>query len=77
MRTIDVYSVVPPGFDTAGTPMDNPVAGSAEDIAGFVAELGRLGFSEVRFDLSEKTPAAVEAMAPVVEMVHVIGDPRA
>lgn len=73
VRTIDVYSVVPPGFDAANASMDKPVSGSAEDIAGFVAELGGLGFSEVRVDLTEKTPSAVEAMAPVVDLVHRAG----
>jgi alkanesulfonate monooxygenase SsuD/methylene tetrahydromethanopterin reductase-like flavin-dependent oxidoreductase (luciferase family) len=72
VRTIDVYSVVPPGLSADGSTMEQPVSGSAEDIAGFVGELGALGFTEVRVDLTDKTPHGVEAMAPVVDLVHAL-----
>lgn len=69
-RTVDLYAVTPPGFSTERSGFDQPVSGSAEEIAEFILRLGDLGFGEVRCDLTNKTPAAVEAMAPVVEFVH-------
>ncbi len=70
MRTFDLYTVVPPGFRTEEAAMDRPVAGSAEQIAEFIAGLGAMGFEEVRCDLAPKTVKAVEAMRPIVELVH-------
>ncbi len=69
-RTIDVYSVVPPGFTHDGGDMKQPLSGSAEEMAEFFVALDDLGFSEVRCDLTDKTPAGIEAMAPVVDLVH-------
>ena len=69
IRTIDVYSVVPPGGDP-GDSMDHPISGTPEQIATTLLGLTELGVSEVRVDLTDKTPAAIEAMAPVVELVH-------
>jgi len=74
-RTFDLYSVVPEGFmaedmNTYGLEMKQPVAGTSEEIAESVLSIGALGFGEVRCDLFPKTAAAVEAMQPVVEMVH-------
>lgn len=69
VRTIDVYSVVPPGID-ADHELANPVTGSANQIADFIHSLGEMGFAEVRCDLVPKTVEAIEAMAPVVELVH-------
>lgn len=68
-RTIDVYTVVPPGF---GSKDDDPslVSGSSEEIAEYLVALRSLGISEVRCDLTVKTPEAVEAMASVVASVH-------
>jgi hypothetical protein len=68
-RTFDLYSVVPPGFD-AGSEMKQPVAGDAGQIADFLLSLGDLGFTEVRCDLTDKSPAALAAMAEVVDLVH-------
>lgn len=68
-RTLDVYSVVAPGFD-ADTGMDNPIRGSADEIAAAIGALGDLGFDEIRCDVFPKTPAGIEAMAPVVDIVH-------
>lgn len=65
MRTIDLYSFVPPGLE-ADHGMDNPVTGSAGEIVEFLGHLEQLGFEEVRCDLYPKTAAAVEAMAQVV-----------
>jgi len=69
-RTYDLYSVVPPGrvFDDAEN--EQSVAGSPEEIAGFILGLADYGFSEVRCDLTDKTPVGVEAMASVVDLVH-------
>jgi alkanesulfonate monooxygenase SsuD/methylene tetrahydromethanopterin reductase-like flavin-dependent oxidoreductase (luciferase family) len=69
-RTLDLYSVTPPGFTSEGWPMEQPVSGSAEEIANFLLELSDLGFSEIRCDLTRKRAEAVEAMAEVVELVH-------
>jgi alkanesulfonate monooxygenase SsuD/methylene tetrahydromethanopterin reductase-like flavin-dependent oxidoreductase (luciferase family) len=68
-RTFDLYSVVPPGFDP-GSAMKQPVAGDAGKIADYILSLGDLGFTEVRCDLTDKSPAAVTAMAEVVDLVH-------
>lgn len=68
-RTLDLYSVVPPGFDP-GSEMSQPVAGTAQEIAEFILAMAELGFEEVRCDLTDKSPGAVEAMTEVVELVH-------
>jgi hypothetical protein len=69
-RTLDLYSVVPPGSTTDGSEMNQPVTGQAHEIADFILSLRELGFEEVRCDLTDKSPEAVEAMTEVVEMVH-------
>ncbi len=74
-RTFDLYSVVPEGFTTEtmkadGLDMKQPVAGTSEEIADFILSIGALGFGEVRCDVYPRTAAAVEAMQPVVEIVH-------
>ena len=69
-RTFDLYTVVPEGFDTGGLEMKQPVTGTDEAIAEYILSIGELGFEEVRCDVFPKTAAAVEAMHPVVEIVH-------
>lgn len=69
-RTFDLYSVVPPGFSGEGTGMGQAVTGGPEPIAEFIGGLGEFGISEVRCDLTEKTAEGVEAMQPVVDIVH-------
>lgn len=69
-RTLDLYSIVPPGFSAEGVKMEQPVSGSAEEIAAFILALGELGFVEVRCDLTDKGSEAVEAMTDVVRLVH-------
>lgn len=69
VRTFDLYSVVPGGLE-ADHGFTNPVAGSDQEIAEYILSLGELGFEEVRCDLWPKTLQAVEAMAPIVELVH-------
>jgi alkanesulfonate monooxygenase SsuD/methylene tetrahydromethanopterin reductase-like flavin-dependent oxidoreductase (luciferase family) len=71
-RTIDVYTVIPPGMSSEGSGLSNPVAGTPGEIAAYLSGLERLGFAEVRCDLHPKTVDAVEAMQPVVELVHAI-----
>jgi alkanesulfonate monooxygenase SsuD/methylene tetrahydromethanopterin reductase-like flavin-dependent oxidoreductase (luciferase family) len=69
-RTFDLYSVVPPGFSPDASEMSQPVSGSADEIADTLLSLGALGIDEVRCDLTDKTDAGIEAMAPVVEALH-------
>jgi alkanesulfonate monooxygenase SsuD/methylene tetrahydromethanopterin reductase-like flavin-dependent oxidoreductase (luciferase family) len=74
-KTYDLYSVVPEGFTTEtakayGLDMKQAVVGTSEEIAEFILSIGALGFEEVRCDVYPKTTAAIEAMQPVVEMVH-------
>jgi alkanesulfonate monooxygenase SsuD/methylene tetrahydromethanopterin reductase-like flavin-dependent oxidoreductase (luciferase family) len=69
-RTFDLFTVVPEGFSTEDLDMKQPLAGTSEEIAEFILSLGAVGFGEVRCEVFPKTAAAVEAMGPVVEMVH-------
>ena len=74
-RTFDLYTIVPEGFSrevarAGGLDMEQPLTGTSEAIAEHILSLGELGFEEVRCDLFPKTTAAVEAMKPVVELVH-------
>ncbi len=69
-RTLDLYSVTPPGFDPSKADFENTVSGSAEEISHFLLGLGDIGISEVRCDLTNKTSKAVKAMAEVVALVH-------
>ena len=69
VHTFDLYSILAPGME-AEHGMENPVAGTAEEIADYVLGLGEMGFEEVRCDIWPKSVEAIEAMAPVVELVH-------
>jgi alkanesulfonate monooxygenase SsuD/methylene tetrahydromethanopterin reductase-like flavin-dependent oxidoreductase (luciferase family) len=69
-RTLDLYGLTPPGFSSEGSGFDQPVSGTAEQIAAFILELGELGVTEVRCDLIGSGEDPVEAMAPVVHLVH-------
>lgn len=69
-RTLDIYSIVPPGFTPDGSEMSQPVVGTTQEIARFILSMAELGFEEVRCDLTDKSPAAVEAMTEVVDLVH-------
>jgi hypothetical protein len=46
------------------------VTGSPREIADFVLRSGDMGFDEVRCNVYPPTIGAVEAMRPVVELVH-------
>ncbi|HLU30343.1 MAG TPA: hypothetical protein VK088_01175 [Acidimicrobiia bacterium] len=50
--------------------MSQPVTGSSRQIAEFILSLKALGFQEVRCDVWPKTVSAIEAMQPVVDLVH-------
>ncbi len=74
-RTFDLFTVVPEGFSAQGVKvegldMKQPVRGTSEEIAEYILSVGQIGFEEVRCELFPKTAAAVEAMRPVVEIVH-------
>lgn len=71
MRTFDLYTVVPEGFEDAdGLEMKQPVTGSSGQIAEYLLGIGELGFDEIRCDLWPKTSEAIEAMRPVVKEVQ-------
>ncbi|MFZ0012821.1 MAG: LLM class flavin-dependent oxidoreductase [Acidimicrobiia bacterium] len=67
VKTLDVYSVALPGVESE---LHNPLTGSADQIATMLFELGSLGFEEIRCDVFPKGPGGIEAMAPVVELIH-------
>ena len=74
-RTFDVFTVVPEGFSTDKMtvyhqPMKRPVTGTSEQIAAYVLALGDIGFDEVRCDVYPQTATAIEALEPVVHLVH-------
>lgn len=71
-RTFDLYTVVPPAFSERANEagVNQPVTGSAEEIADFIHGLGDMGFDEVRCDLWPKTLEAVEEMSEVVRLVR-------
>ena len=69
-RTFDLYSVVPPGFSADASELSQPISGSTDEIAETLLSFRALGVDEVRCDLTDKTEAGVEAMAPVVEALH-------
>jgi alkanesulfonate monooxygenase SsuD/methylene tetrahydromethanopterin reductase-like flavin-dependent oxidoreductase (luciferase family) len=71
MRTFDLYTVIPEGFENAeGLEMKQPVAGSPDQIAEYLLGIGGLGFDEVRCDVWPRTREAIEAMDPVVKAVQ-------
>lgn len=61
-RTFDLYGVKAPNGNDL-TP---------HQVAESILAAGELGFTEVRCDLADNSPALVEAMAPVVELVHAL-----
>lgn len=69
VRTIDVYSVLPGGL-TAEHGMENIITGTDEEIAERLISFEEMGFEEVRVDLWPRSVEAIEAMAPVVDLVH-------
>lgn len=74
-RTLDLYTVVPEGFDRdaggdGGLDMEDPVTGTSQEIAERILAIGQLGFEEVRCDVYPKTSSAIAAMEPVVAAVH-------
>lgn len=75
VRTFDLYTVVPEAFsdrigNAEGLKVEQPVTGTTAEIAEHILSLGELGVEEVRCDVWPKETAAVEAMAPIVDIVH-------
>jgi alkanesulfonate monooxygenase SsuD/methylene tetrahydromethanopterin reductase-like flavin-dependent oxidoreductase (luciferase family) len=71
-RTLDLYTVDPMGraaSDEAKV-IGSPLSGSPAEIAEVILGFQAMGFDEVRCDLHPQTVDAVEAMAPVVELVQ-------
>ena len=76
-RSLDFYTVDPVGLSLEEEPVSigHPMTGSAAEIADMLLGFGALGFSEVRCDLYppeslDAMPECIEAMSPVVELVH-------
>ncbi len=77
-RSFDLLTIVPEGVSTMGEKVEGnlefevrqPVTGTSEEIAEYILSVGELGFDELRCDLFPKTVEAIEAMQPVVELVH-------
>lgn len=73
-RTLDLYTVIPQVFvadaRTAGLPLERFVTGTDTQIAEHILAFGDLGFVEVRCDVWPKPTAAIDAVKPIVEMVH-------
>jgi alkanesulfonate monooxygenase SsuD/methylene tetrahydromethanopterin reductase-like flavin-dependent oxidoreductase (luciferase family) len=69
-RTVDVYSVVAPGAPSPFADEENPIIGSAEEIASALLEFGQIGISEVRCNVEPHTIESIEAMSEVVDLVH-------
>lgn len=67
-RSLDVYSVVPPGFDIPEG--SNPIAGTADEMAAALTSFESIGVGEVRCNVVPQTVEAIEAMAEVVDLVH-------
>lgn len=72
VRTLDLYSLDPIGRFTGS---EEPIRGSAEEIAEVVLRLGEAGFDEVRVNVSpsgspDALPRVIESMAETVELVH-------
>ncbi len=75
VRTFDLYTVVPEEFsnrigNSESLQVERPVTGTSAEIAEYILSLGELGLEEIRCDVWPKEIAAVEAMQPVVEIVH-------
>lgn len=73
-KTLDLYTLVPDAFrseaEEAGLPLDELVCGNPEELSEHILSFVELGFAEIRCDVWPRTPAAIETMTSVVEMVH-------
>ena len=70
-RCLDVYTVVPEEFSGTEVPnMESPLTGSSQQIAEELLSLERFGVSEVRCSVYPSSNEALEAMKPVVDLVH-------
>jgi alkanesulfonate monooxygenase SsuD/methylene tetrahydromethanopterin reductase-like flavin-dependent oxidoreductase (luciferase family) len=68
-RTLDMYSVTPPGL-ASDPDMRQPLSGDVDQITDALLQLESIGFDEVRCDLTDRTTAGVEAMAPIVQAIN-------
>lgn len=73
--TFDLYTVVPDAYTglishDESLQLNQPVTGSDQQIAEYIVSMGELGFGEVRCDVWPKHSGAIEAMQPVVDLVH-------
>lgn len=69
-KTIDFYSVVPPGFESEVPHIEGALSGSVEEIGEELLNYAELGVSEIRCDLRPQSIGAIEAMEPVVNLLH-------
>ncbi|HEX2883397.1 MAG TPA: LLM class flavin-dependent oxidoreductase [Candidatus Limnocylindria bacterium] len=74
-RSLDVYSVLPPGGDDPRPDDGGVLRGSSAEIAESLLGFAELGFDEVRLDLAWAGPVSaksngVRALSDVVRLVH-------
>jgi alkanesulfonate monooxygenase SsuD/methylene tetrahydromethanopterin reductase-like flavin-dependent oxidoreductase (luciferase family) len=69
-KTLDYYTVVPDGFEDEVPNMDQPLRGTSAVIAEELLKFSAIGIDEIRCDVYPRTVDAIEAMRPVVELVH-------
>lgn len=74
-RSLDVYSVVPPGAPAPDPIAEGVLRGSTTEVADALLGFGRLGFDEVRVDLAMALPfseraGAIHRMREVVGRLH-------
>ena len=68
-RTLDFYSITPPGLEPdswIASRMTQPLTGDDGELVEALLRFGGLGFDEVRCDLTVKTIDGIEAFDPVV-----------
>lgn len=75
VRSLDVYSVLPPGMEDSRPDDAGVLRGSSAEIAEALLGFAALGFDEVRLDLASAGPAsarpdAVRALTEVVDILH-------
>ena len=66
-RTLDI--LVAPTGQTDTLPFGQPILGSSDEIAEIFSLLANIGVSEIRAAVWPPSPTAVEAMAPVIELL--------
>lgn len=72
-RTLDVYTVTPPGMSPdpwVAESFTKPIAGTTSEIAESLQRFTDLGVDEVRLDLASKGKQGIEAMSGVVDALR-------